>query len=600
MSGEHPHEHSHDPATAAPERVRLRPMMALLKSHRRALSLAVAAGIASHLLLIASAVLGAVMVGRALDGQSGSQLTGPFTALLALVVPLAIAPVLETHVAHVVAFRVLVDVRGRVFVDVRGRVFDAFARMSPGDLLHKRAGALGSSAVSDVEMLEVFFAHTLSPLVSAAVVPVACVVVLAFFDPWLAVALVPVLVMLGSVPVWLRKRSRADGDAVRSSLADLNGEVVDGVQGLREVLLAGAVDSELDGLRERGRRLDRAKRRHSSRAGIEVAATDVLVTLGLLAGLLVGGTLVASGALRPETFPSVVVLAALSLAPVTAVVDVAREVGIVAAAAARLQELLATEQALPEPQAPVPARTGSVRFEGVGFRYRDDLPFAVRDVSFEIAPGETVALVGHSGAGKSTCAHLLLRLWDVTEGRITVGGVDVRSLADDELRPLVSYVPQDVHLFNLSIAENLRVGAPEASDDALTRAAGDALAHGFVSELPDRYATSIGEHGNLLSGGQRQRLAIARALLVDSPVVVLDEAVSNLDTQSEAEVAAGLARAHAGRTCLVIAHRLSTIQAADRVVVLEDGAVVETGTPAELLHVGGPFSRLVAAQRQPA
>ena len=235
----------------------------------------------------------------------------------------------------------------------------------------------------------------------------------------------------------------------------------------------------------------------------------------------------------------------------------------------------------------------------MSFRYATDLPAALEAASFSVEPGESVALVGHSGAGKSTCIHLLMRFWDVTDGAIMIGGHDVRAFPQSALRELIAWVPQDVYLFNMTIRENIRLARPDAGDAEVEKAARAALAHDFIMRMPHGYDTNAGERGVRMSGGQRQRIAIARALLKDAPILVMDEAVSNLDSENERLLRAAMARVRAGRTSLVIAHRLPTIRGADRIVVLENGRAVESGPHDSLLAAGGVYADLVASQQHP-
>ncbi|WP_062431692.1 ABC transporter ATP-binding protein [Herbidospora daliensis] len=555
--------------------------LALIGRHRPLLIAAVLSGIAHHLVVLASAGTGAWVVSRAITGQ---EFTGGLILLGVLLPFVGVTPWLESYLAHVAAFRVLADIRGRVYA--------AFERLAPGYLLERRSGDLGAAAISDVEQLELWFAHTLSPLVSAATVPVAALTALGTFDPALALALAPALILLATVPSWLRRRAESQGEELRAQVGELNAEAVDTLQGLRELVTFGATP-RLGGLEGR---LLRAKLAHARRSGLEHGVTNALTVIGLLAVLVTAALLVSGGSLDPALFPVAVVLAATTFAPVIAVTDVARDVNQVVAAGRRIMTILDTE---PPVRDRVTSFSGEVVprvvFDRVRFRYAPALPDAVTDATFAVEPGETVALVGHSGAGKSTCASLLMRFWDVADGTITIGGHDLRDLPQDHLRSLITLVPQDVYLFNVPLKDNIRLGRPQATDAEVVAAAKAALADEFITGLPDGYDTVPGELGARLSGGQRQRIAIARALLKDAPILIMDEAVSNLDAESEQEVNQAMRQAREGRTTLVIAHRLSTIRTADRVVMLADGRTIARGTHDDLLE-DDAYRRLLAGQ----
>ncbi|GLZ01599.1 thiol reductant ABC exporter subunit CydC [Actinoplanes sp. NBRC 103695] len=566
-------------------------ILALLRPHRRLLAAAIAAGALNQLLTIAAAGVGAYLVGLVATGAGRDRLM-PWFWLLVVLIPLrAVAPYLESYLSHAMAFRALVD--------VRGRVQSAYERLAPAGLAARRSGDLGTTVVTDVEALELFFAHTLSPLVVAATVPFSTLVALGLIDGILPIVVLPILIAVATVPAWLARRARAQGDAVKAAAAEVGAETVDAIQGLRELTVFAATGTQRGRIAAAADRLRAGQHAHAGRAGVEKAAIDTLVTVGVVAVLAAAAVLTAADRMSPALFPVAVVLAAFSYAPVTIVAEVAKDLNLAAAAAARITTLLAQPDPVTNHGTTTEVNGAEVTFRGVGFRYGPDLPDALTGLDLTIPAGRSLALVGHSGAGKSTTAHLLLRFQDPQRGTIKIGGTDLRDLPLDRLRELVAFVPQDPYLFHATVTENLRIARPDATDDDLTRAASDAGAHEFITALPDGYDTVVGERGTRLSGGQRQRVALARALLTESPVLVLDEPVSNLDAETEAVLADAMAGIIAGRTTLIIAHRLSTIRVADRIAVLDHGTLAETGTHDDLLARSGAYARLVETQLAP-
>jgi thiol reductant ABC exporter CydC subunit len=548
-------------------------------------------GILNHSTAIACSTLGAYLVSLAIGADSAVALYPLIWLMGGLVLLRAIMAWLEVWLAHDLAYRILAVLRGQLYW--------ALERLAPGYLLEQRSGDLTTTAMSDVEMLEWFYAHTTGTMVIALVVSIAALATLASIHWLMMLALLPCLLFVITIPFWLNRHAYKQGQELRSRLGEVNAEVIDGVQGLRELVIFGQETNRLARLKRHNSTLGRVQFQHGIRAGFEGAMSNLGMALGMVCVLTTGAYLVSQQQLPTFLLPVGVILAASTFAPVVEATMIARSTGLIFAASKRVFKVLhapppVADTASQGPAGPVEA---VVRFEQVSFRYQPALPDALKNVSFEIRPGKTVALVGHSGAGKSTSVHLLMRFWDVTEGAITIGGHDLRAFPLAELRDLMSLVPQDIYLFNTSIRENIRLGSPTASDEEVTEAARQALAHDFITALPNGYSTNVGERGLQLSGGQRQRIAIARALLKNAPILVMDEAVSNLDTENERLLQDALQCLRANRTTLVIAHRLSTIRAADTIVVLQNGAVAETGTHAQLLQRNGVYTHLVATQQ---
>jgi ATP-binding cassette subfamily B protein len=358
--------------------------------------------------------------------------------------------------------------------------------------------------------------------------------------------------------------------------------------------------------REAGRFADRTETSFVTairRTRLRAAMTALIITavMGTIIFVLwVGARQVAAGTLSNGELLSFVLYAALVAGGVGTLSEVWGDVMRAGGAAERLLELLHAESAIQEahrPQPAVDAKQADIVFDHVRFTYpaRPD-QFALDDISLTVAAGESVALVGPSGAGKSSLFQVLLRYYELTDGAIRINGQDIRELSLHDLRKDIAIVAQDPVIFSANTLENIRYGRPEATDAEVKAAARAAFADEFIERLPEGYQTFLGERGTRLSGGQRQRIAIARAILKGARVLLLDEATSALDAESEILVQRGLAAAMQGRTTLVIAHRLATVQKVDRIVVMEHGRIVETGTPAQLRQQGGLYARLAALQ----
>ena len=381
-------------------------------------------------------------------------------------------------------------------------------------------------------------------------------------------------------------------------MAEINAEVVDGIQGIREILSFGFESRYLKNLRKSNKALNSVQQKYGRRQGLESGILNFCVSAGLLSVMAVSVAMIRKDMMSNDMYAVAVILSIYVFTPVIGISTMARNFGIMQSATDRVFSVLETPETVTDMVRKSKKITGypDISFDNVMFRYGDDLSLVLDDVSFKVSPGETVALVGHSGAGKSTCANLLLRFWDVNEGSVSIGGVDVREMKQTDLRDIISTVPQDVYLFNCSILDNIRLGQPDADMEQVRAVACGVRIDDFISSLPDGYDTIAGERGVQLSGGERQRIAIARALLRDTPVLLMDEAVSSLDSKNEEELQTAIKQLNSNRTTLVIAHRLSTILTADKIVVLDHGKVAQTGTHSEMIKKSGAYAELINSQ----
>lgn len=492
----------------------------------------------------------------------------------------------ERIVSHDATFRILASLRCWFYRHLEP--------LAPARLVRYRSGDILSRIISDIDALDNLYLRVLSPSVVAALMALIILFFLWFFDPTIALCIFFFLLLAGVVaPVVAGRAGAGAGRELALRTASLRTRIVDGIQGLSELLVFGAHRSHLDTVGHDIRKLVDVQRHMSHIRGLSIAWVTLLAGVAVLTALYLGAGLVNRGELGGASLALIGLAVLASFEAVLPLPAAYQYLGRTREAGRRLLEIVDTEPDVTFPDQSVRSvENFELTFEQVSFRYLPGAPIAVSEVDFQVPCGRRVAIVGETGSGKSTLVNLLVRFWNPDSGRILLGGEDIRTLSEPDLRRAIAVVSQQAHMFNASIRDNLLLARPEAGEEELRDALVVAQLLDFVDDLPDGLDTWVGESGKLVSGGQARRLAVARAVLYDAPVWVLDEPTEGLDPITESDMMQAVHELTQGRTVLLITHRLVDLERMDTILVLERGRIVEQGTHEALLKGDTRYSAL--------
>jgi ATP-binding cassette, subfamily C, bacterial CydC len=541
----------------------------------------IAFGVLLSFLTIGSSVglmaMSAYLISKAALVVDVSDLALAITTVRLFAILRAVFRYLERYYTHTATFRILTQLRVWLFA--------ALEPLAPARLMPYRSGDLLTRIVGDIETLENFYVRVIIPPIAAVFVTTLACLILGAFDRSLAIALFIFLVLTGVVlPVLSRRLSQRPATLLIATRADLNALLVDEIQGLPDLLSFDQTQQHAARVLGLSRLLNRTQEQLAMLRGVSNGLAALFTSLAGLTVLMLAIPLVSGGQIEGVYLALLPLTAIASFEAVQPLSLALQQLEASQAAGRRLFELIDTPPEVSEPQHAERNEVESKRaatdiytisFDNVRFRYNPNDPWALDDVSFSVPSGKRVAIVGPSGSGKSTLVNLLLRFWEYDEGQIAIGGHDVRNDRADDVRAQLGVVSQNVHLFNATVQDNLLLANPDATAEQIRAACQQAQLSDFIETLPQGYNTLIGENGVLLSGGERQRLAIARVILKDAPILILDEATANLDTLTEQRLMRSLEPFMIDRTVLIISHRRVAIEHIDQIITLENGRVVK-------------------------
>ena len=564
----------------------LRRLMGFARPYRGALWLSIILALAAQAFELAVPWLTGDVIDEAIQPKD----TGKLKFLIGLMLGAAILRFVLMTVRRLVSGTMAVSIE----YDLRNRTYSHLQRLSFSFYDRNQTGQLMSRATADVGTVRIFLSYGLLFFTQYLFTIVGVLIVLVITDPLLSLVAVAIAPPIVYIALRYSRVSHPVLSEAQQTLADVTTQAEENVVGVRVVKAFGQEERETRRFRDKSERIFDVNVRANALRAIYVPLLAFVPALAVAGVLALGGWMVIDGRTTLGDFVRFNLLLAMLVLPLRALGMWVGQAQRAVASGVRVLELLDLEPELADPPEPKPLPAdggGAIRFEGVRFGYDPDRPI-VCDVDLDIPAGSTVALIGPTGCGKTTLTTLVPRFYDVTAGRVLVDGIDVRELALTDLRRNIGVVTEDTFLFSASVRENIAFGAPWATDDDVRQAAERAQATEFIESLPDGYDTQIGERGLTLSGGQRQRIAIARALLVNPRILILDDATAAVDATTEAKIKRALQELMRDRTTIIIAHRLSTISLAERVVVMDHGRIVADGTHAELAETSELYSRI--------
>ena len=545
-------------------------LIGLVKPLLHIMLAAIILGTAGYLCAIFLTILaGQAIVHGVIAGGAGSIKT-IITVMIIIAVLRGILHYAEQYCNHFIAFKLLAIIRHKVFAALR--------RLCPAKLEGRDKGNLISIITTDIELLEVFYAHTISPIAIAALTSLVMVFFIGRYH-WLAgiLALAAYLIVGVVIPMWNGKRGSQMGMEFRTNFGELNSFVLDSLRGLDETIQYGQGEKRKEQMSERSRSLAGMQEKLSRMEGSQRSFTNLVILLASFGMLGLTVWLYGKGEIGFEGILTCTIAMMGSFGPVVALSSLSNNLNQTLASGERvlslLEEMPMVEE-IPESRSGVSENKNGfsgAEAQNVTFAYENET--ILDDYSLKLEPGKITGIHGASGSGKSTLLKLLMRFWDVNQGKVSVDGVDVRKIPTKNLRDMESYVTQETHLFHDSIANNIAVGRPGASREEIIEAAKKASIHDFIMKLPKGYDTEVGELGDTLSGGEKQRIGIARAFLHDSPLILMDEPTSNLDSLNEGIILKSLREASEKKTVVLVSHRKSTMNIVDTVFEMKDGRI---------------------------